>query len=85
MEVHVFNMWGEAEEGDHEKLNVVYGNDIDCNSEQLDDAQICVVMVGLPARGKSLIAQKSEFSSPSSPHISAFCSLLLAVQPLDGN
>lgn len=25
-----------------------------------DEVQICVVMVGLPARGKSLIAQKSE-------------------------
>ncbi|PUU74421.1 6-phosphofructo-2-kinase-domain-containing protein [Tuber borchii] len=26
--------------------------------EQIEDSQICVVMVGLPARGKSLIAQK---------------------------
>lgn len=25
---------------------------------QVEDTQICVVMVGLPARGKSLIAQK---------------------------
>jgi len=25
-----------------------------------DEVQICVVMVGLPARGKSLIAQKGE-------------------------
>lgn len=25
---------------------------------QADDTKICVVMVGLPARGKSLIAQK---------------------------
>jgi 6-phosphofructo-2-kinase/fructose-2,6-biphosphatase 2 len=35
---------------------------------QVEDTQICVVMVGLPARGKSLIAQKGtdysmEFSS----------------------
>lgn len=27
-----------------------------------DEVQICVVMVGLPARGKSLIAQKSKQS-----------------------
>lgn len=27
---------------------------------KVEDVQICVVMVGLPARGKSLIAQKSE-------------------------
>ncbi|PMD53543.1 bifunctional 6-phosphofructo-2-kinase/fructose-2,6-bisphosphate 2-phosphatase [Hyaloscypha bicolor E] len=27
---------------------------------QVEDAQICVVMVGLPARGKSLIAQKAQ-------------------------
>jgi 6-phosphofructo-2-kinase / fructose-2,6-biphosphatase 2 len=27
---------------------------------QADDTKICVVMVGLPARGKSLIAQKGE-------------------------
>lgn len=27
---------------------------------QVEDTQICVVMVGLPARGKSLIAQKGE-------------------------
>jgi len=26
---------------------------------QVEDTRICVVMVGLPARGKSLIAQKS--------------------------
>lgn len=29
------------------------------NKRQVEDTQICVVMVGLPARGKSLIAQKS--------------------------
>lgn len=28
---------------------------------QSDDARICVVMVGLPARGKSLIAGKGVF------------------------
>lgn len=27
---------------------------------QVEDTQICVVMVGLPARGKSYIAQKGE-------------------------
>ena len=27
---------------------------------QVEDTQICVVMVGLPARGKSLIAQKGK-------------------------
>lgn len=30
---------------------------------QVEDTRICVVMVGLPARGKSLIAQKGEFAS----------------------
>jgi 6-phosphofructo-2-kinase/fructose-2,6-biphosphatase 2 len=30
---------------------------------QVEDTQICVVMVGLPARGKSLIAQKGTFSA----------------------
>jgi len=29
-----------------------------------DEVQICVVMVGLPARGKSLIAQKGGISTP---------------------
>ena len=28
---------------------------------QVEDTRICVVMVGLPARGKSLIAQKGEW------------------------
>ena len=27
---------------------------------QAEDTRICVIMVGLPARGKSLIAQKSK-------------------------
>jgi 6-phosphofructo-2-kinase / fructose-2,6-biphosphatase 2 len=27
---------------------------------QADDTRICVIMVGLPARGKSLIAQKGK-------------------------
>lgn len=31
--------------------------------DQVEDVQICVVMVGLPARGKSLIARKSKHSS----------------------
>lgn len=29
---------------------------------QVEDTRICVVMVGLPARGKSLIAQKGKGS-----------------------
>jgi len=29
---------------------------------QVEDTRICVVMVGLPARGKSLIAQKGDNS-----------------------
>jgi len=29
---------------------------------QVEDTKICVVMVGLPARGKSYIAQKGEYS-----------------------
>ena len=32
---------------------------------QVEDTRICVVMVGLPARGKSLIAQKGKRQSPS--------------------
>lgn len=31
---------------------------------QSDDSKICVVMVGLPARGKSLIAGKGELNDP---------------------
>ena len=31
---------------------------------QVDDLKICVVMVGLPARGKSYIAGKSKSSPP---------------------
>lgn len=34
---------------------------------QADDTHICVVMVGLPARGKSLIAQKGAFLLSNSP------------------
>lgn len=30
---------------------------------QVEDTRICVVMVGLPARGKSYIAQKGKLSS----------------------
>lgn len=32
---------------------------------QVEDTQICVVMVGLPARGKSLIAQKGTSQKPA--------------------
>lgn len=31
------------------------------NGVQVEDTRVVVIMVGLPARGKSLIAQKSEF------------------------
>ena len=34
---------------------------------QVEDTRICVVMVGLPARGKSLIAQKGT-STPQAKH-----------------
>ena len=38
---------------------------------QVEDTRICVVMVGLPARGKSLIAQKGmPYPSPRSKPIS---------------
>lgn len=33
---------------------------------QVEETRICVVMVGLPARGKSLIAQKGEFEDATS-------------------
>ena len=36
----------------------------DISDIQSDDTKICVVMVGLPARGKSLIAGKSKFAAP---------------------
>lgn len=32
---------------------------------QVEDTRICVVMVGLPARGKSYIAQKGNYQLPS--------------------
>lgn len=54
----------EGENGD-ELLHVTYGTNAH-DETQVDDSQICVVMVGLPARGKSLIAQKSEFPDLSS-------------------
>lgn len=31
---------------------------------QVEDTRICVVMVGLPARGKSYIAQKGNYQLP---------------------
>ena len=37
---------------------------------QVEDTRICVVMVGLPARGKSYIAQKGE-PSPTAPQLAA--------------
>lgn len=41
---------------------------------QVEDTQICVVMVGLPARGKSLIAQKGMYNKCQS--IQAFANLM---------
>jgi len=37
---------------------------------QADEIRICVVMVGLPARGKSLIASKGEFLTSVFAYIS---------------
>ncbi len=34
------------------------GRGTNCNGVQVEDLKVCVVMVGLPARGKSYIAQK---------------------------
>ena len=38
------------------------------NGIQVEDTRICVVMVGLPARGKSLIAQKGRYSDLRTVH-----------------
>ncbi|RPB00953.1 hypothetical protein L873DRAFT_1804276 [Choiromyces venosus 120613-1] len=49
--------------GDHHGDDVIAGgmaSNFGFGFEQIEDSHICVVMVGLPARGKSLIAQKSE-------------------------
>lgn len=57
---HIFCMDAVEGENGEEQLEVTWGsNAFDDGGAQLDDLQICVVMVGLPARGKSLIAQKS--------------------------
>ena len=37
------------------------------NGVQVEETRIAVVMVGLPARGKSLIAQKGTSHQPSHP------------------
>lgn len=37
---------------------------------QAEDTKVCVVMVGLPARGKSFIAQKGAFFLVPSPPLS---------------
>lgn len=48
-------------EGDYPGDDVIVGGMAsNFGFEQIEDSQICVVMVGLPARGKSLIAQKSK-------------------------
>ena len=36
---------------------------------QVEDTPICVVMVGLPARGKSLIAQKGTLLAIDNPYL----------------
>lgn len=41
---------------------------------QVEDTKICVVMVGLPARGKSFIAQKGKYKA----HLEAFTAQLCA-------
>jgi 6-phosphofructo-2-kinase / fructose-2,6-biphosphatase 2 len=38
---------------------------------QVEDTQICVVMVGLPARGKSLIAQKGTSPAIDMPYLAS--------------
>ena len=50
-----------SKDGD-EVIEITWGSS---NKRQIEDSQICVVMVGLPARGKSLIAQKSRSSHVS--------------------
>jgi 6-phosphofructo-2-kinase/fructose-2,6-biphosphatase 2 len=40
---------------------------------QVEDTQICVVMVGLPARGKSLIAQKGSLPVASLANLESPC------------
>jgi hypothetical protein len=61
---HIFHCHAEEGEDGDELLHVSWASNIweyleAHKDEQMDDTQICVVMVGLPARGKSLIAQKS--------------------------
>ena len=51
--------------GDYPEDDVVVGGMAsNFDFQQVEDSHICVVMVGLPARGKSLIAQKSEWKIP---------------------
>lgn len=49
---------------------------------QADDTRICVVMVGLPARGKSLIAQKGNAPSSSSTEITMLTPARVCSRPL---
>lgn len=50
-----------------QQVECVMATNIPNEMDQVEDSHICVVMVGLPARGKSLIAQKSELPPPL-PH-----------------
>lgn len=43
-----------------QQVECVMATNIPNEMDQVEDSHICVVMVGLPARGKSLIAQKSK-------------------------
>jgi hypothetical protein len=54
--LHVFYVSSSASAVDDETITVEWAQ---TDGYQLEDSQIVVVMVGLPARGKSLIAQKS--------------------------
>lgn len=47
-----------------QQVECVMATNIPNEMDQVEDSHICVVMVGLPARGKSLIAQKSELPPP---------------------
>lgn len=63
----------EAEE--YQQVECMLATNIPNDVEQVEDSHICVVMVGLPARGKSLIAQKSESNHPFL--VSRYCHPLL--------
>lgn len=62
--VHMSYLGDVQEEGEEfQQVECMLATNIPDEMDQVEDSHICVVMVGLPARGKSLIAQKSEFLS----------------------